>query len=51
MDLQLSLEEDLDELAAKNFPGTIESHRVLFTGICPDCVKASTIKFLYKEDI
>jgi Fur family peroxide stress response transcriptional regulator len=42
MDLQLSLEEDLNALAAKDFPGTIESHRVLFTGICPDCSKKIT---------
>jgi Fur family peroxide stress response transcriptional regulator len=51
MDLQFSLDEDLDKLAGEHFPGIIESHRVLFTGVCQDCMKESTIKFYYKEDI
>jgi Fur family peroxide stress response transcriptional regulator len=51
MDLPLTLEEDLNELAARNFSGTIESHRILFTGICPNCKNAPSIKIFYKEDI
>jgi Fur family peroxide stress response transcriptional regulator len=51
MDLPLSVREDLNILAAENFPGIIESHTILFTGVCPDCKEKSGIKFFYKEDI
>lgn len=37
LDLDMSLREDLNRFAAENFSGVIESHAILFTGICPDC--------------
>jgi Fur family peroxide stress response transcriptional regulator len=43
MDLKLQQDGDLDKKAGECFPGIIESHRVLFTGICPDCMKEKTL--------
>jgi Fur family peroxide stress response transcriptional regulator len=43
MDLDLPLQEQLNELAEQSFSGTIESHTILFSGICPHCKKLSNI--------
>lgn len=40
LDLGLTHQEQLNELAGKNFPGIIEEHTILFTGICPNCMEA-----------
>ena len=40
LDLELTQQEQLNELAGKNFPGIIEEHTILFTGICPNCMEA-----------
>ena len=37
MDLDLAPQNNLDKLEAEKFPGIIESHSILFTGICPGC--------------
>ncbi len=29
----------IDNIAAKNFPGKIEGHKIYFYGICEDCLK------------
>ena len=39
LDLDMSQQEQLDELAGKKFPGIIEEHSILFTGICPNCME------------
>lgn len=40
LDLELTQQEQLNELVGKNFPGIIEEHTILFTGICPNCMEA-----------
>ena len=39
LDLDMAQQEQLNELAGKNFPGRIEEHSILFTGICPNCME------------
>ena len=39
LDLDLAQQEQLNDLAGKNFPGRIEEHSILFTGICPNCIE------------
>lgn len=37
MDLDMALQDNLNQLAAEGFAGTIEEHTLRFTGLCPDC--------------
>ncbi|MDD6481374.1 MAG: transcriptional repressor [Lachnospiraceae bacterium] len=39
MDLDMKPQDNLNTVAAEKFPGVIESHAILFTGICPECAK------------
>lgn len=38
MDLKMDDIDHVDEIAAKNFDGIIESHSILFYGTCGDCI-------------
>lgn len=40
MDLDLTLQDDLNQLAAEKFPGIVEGHKILFSGICQRCKEA-----------
>ena len=35
-------QEQLNQIAAEQFDGTIENHSILFSGLCPDCKKKNT---------
>ncbi len=37
LDLELDGLDQLDQMAAKNFGGTIEGHKAYFYGKCPNC--------------
>lgn len=37
MDLDMAPQDNLNQLAAEGFAGTIEEHTLRFTGLCPDC--------------
>ncbi len=39
IDLEMEDISYIDDIAAKSFPGVIEGHSILFTGLCPDCMK------------
>ncbi len=39
LDLDMESISYIDDVAARSFPGIIEGHTVLFTGLCPDCAK------------
>ena len=36
MDLDMPSQEQLNQIAAEQFDGTIENHSILFSGLCPD---------------
>ena len=38
LDLPFDYPEELNALAAKNFPGIIEGNTIQFYGLCPDCM-------------
>ena len=42
MDLDMPSQEQLNQIAAEQFDGTIENHSILFSGLCPDCKKKNT---------
>jgi len=37
MDLDLARQDNLNQLAAEHFPGVVEDHKIVFSGICPSC--------------
>ncbi|MCC8141191.1 MAG: transcriptional repressor [Lachnospiraceae bacterium] len=39
IDLPMESISYIDDIAGRSFPGTIEGHSVLFTGLCPECAK------------
>lgn len=41
IDMDMDTLGELNELASKNFNGYIDSHTILFYGICGDCIKKS----------
>lgn len=50
MDLELPSQEALNKLAAQHFDGTIESHSIMFIGLCPAC-REKIFHSNSKEDI
>lgn len=40
IDMDINI-EDLNELASRNFDGSIDSHDIIFYGICGDCTHKS----------
>lgn len=43
MDLDMPSQEQLNQIAAEQFDGTIENHSILFSGLCPDCKRKTPI--------
>lgn len=39
IDIDLPVHDELNSKAAEVFPGVIEKSSVLFTGLCPDCIR------------
>ena len=44
MDLDMEPQDNLNAVAAENFSGIIESHAILFKGICPKCAENKKTK-------
>lgn len=38
IDLEMDSISHIDEIAGKTFSGNIEGHKILFYGLCPDCM-------------